>query len=106
MKQLITKLIRESCKTYHPGKKEDTPQRDGGPGPSPIRETNVHTKSVSSTPHHTHGFAKIFKNQSRVLIQWFEITAVTRVPSIAVDKNRKIYQRKNHHPRLQTKVGT
>jgi hypothetical protein len=28
-----------SCKTHHPGKKEDTPQRDGGPGPPPIRET-------------------------------------------------------------------
>jgi hypothetical protein len=45
MKQLITKLIRESCKTYHPGKEEDTPESDGGPGPPPIRETNIHTKS-------------------------------------------------------------
>ena len=38
--------------------------------------------------------AKFLKTKSRVLIQWFEITEVTRAPSIAVDKNnRKTYQR-------------
>ena len=27
-----------SCETYHPGKKEDTPQRDGGPTPQPAAD--------------------------------------------------------------------
>ena len=39
------------------------------------------------------------KTKSRVLIQRFDITEVTRAPSIAVDKNyRKIYQRKPPPP--------
>ena len=42
---------------------------------------------------------KIIKTKNHVLIQWFEITEVTRAPSIAVDKNyRKIYQRKPPPP--------
>ena len=66
----VSVLLSHHQATHHPGKKEDTPQRDGGPGPPPIRETNIHTK-----------------------IQ------VTRAPSIAVDKNyRKIYQRKPPPP--------
>jgi hypothetical protein len=69
---------KESCKTYHPpGKKEDTPQRDGGPGPPPIRETNI----------------------------YIEIQ-VTRAPSIAVDKNnRKIYQREKPPPPITNNSG-
>ena len=42
--QYFSNANLKACKTYHPGKEEDTPQRDGGPGPPPIRETNIHTK--------------------------------------------------------------
>ena len=42
-----------SCETYHPGKKEDKPQRDGGPGPPPIRE-KTSTQNLSDTsPFHS-----------------------------------------------------
>ena len=42
-----------SCKTYHPGKKEDTPQRDGGPGPPPIRDTHPHKNLSDTSPFHS-----------------------------------------------------
>ena len=45
------------CETYNPGKKEDTPQRDGGPPPRPAADPGDQhpNKNPSDTsPFHSH----------------------------------------------------
>ena len=70
----------KSCETYHPGKKEDTPQRDGGTTPWPTADP---------------GDQHPYKNLS-------DTRGSCHLDSIAVDKNyRKIYQRKPPTPEYE-----